>query len=252
MKAPTWLPSLVILPLAAALVTGCPGSTSGVNTSTTLTLKVLAVTAKENSRVVPKVHLDWNEVPGAAKYELNTTGSTKPLFSSSDTVFEDSTGIREGDSFSYFVRALDATNGLKTQSDTTTVKVLSHDIATPEKPQVGPVSAGRVSSLEPTISWGSVPSATGYYVKVYRIGDSSTLVFAGLTHDTSLQVGKLPLKSIEWPTDRFAQTGEKLQLTAGKDYRFEVVALKADTATLDKASAIDVSEKAVELGYVEP
>lgn len=251
MKAPSWA-RFAVTALAAGLVTACPLNQAGVNTTTTVILKALAVTGKEDSRVVPRVYLKWNEVPGAAKYELNTTGSNKPLVSSSGTSFEDSTGVREGDTFSYFVRALDPANGPKTQSDTLTVKILAHDVATPPVPTVGPEESGRVTSLEPTITWGAVPGATGYYVKVFQVGDSSTLVFAALTEFTSIQVGKLPLKSLEWPTQRFMQMGENTKLTAGKDYRVELVALKADTATLEKAVAVDVSDKAVARPFVEP
>lgn len=243
MKAPTWLPSLgLVLPLAAAVVTGCPGSTNGINTSTTLTLSVLAVTATDPDlgRVIPKVYLKWNEVPGAAKYELNTTTSTKPLQSSADTSFVDASGITEGQKISYFVRALDATNGPKTQSDTVAVTILGPSVGKPGELQITPATGDRITSATPTLSWGAAANATGYFVKVTDT-DTKSAIYAALTDQTSVQVGQLPFKAVTWPTSRFSQTGENQKLTLGKLYKFEVHALKGDSESLAAVKAVDVS-----------
>ncbi|MBM3274394.1 MAG: hypothetical protein FJZ00_04535 [Candidatus Sericytochromatia bacterium] len=239
---------LVIGSLAA--LAGCPSQT-GVNSGpTTLTLNALAITAKDPKvpdTWLPKVYLSWNEVPATSKYELNLTGSTVPLQSTSATSFTHTPndGVKEGRSYTYTVRALDANNQQKIASSAVTTEVLAHSIGAVPSVSVTPATGDKVTSTTPTISWSEVTGATGYWVKVVRIGDTETTVYAALVQGTSVKLGEWPLETVKWL--QFDQSGKDATLTGGKNYKVNVQALATKKTNLAEAREVDVADESTKL-----
>ena len=145
------------------------------------------------------------------------------------------------------MRALDATNGPKTTSETITVTVPEPLLGGAGSLQITPSTDDKVTSATPTLAWGQGAKATAYFVKVSDAVDPSVVVYAVLTDQTSVQLGQMPFKAIDWPASRFRQKGENAKLEAGKLYQFEVFALRGDSDSLSKVTAVDVATSSLYL-----
>ncbi|MBM3268823.1 MAG: hypothetical protein FJZ01_14380 [Candidatus Sericytochromatia bacterium] len=223
----------------ALMLAGCPAGQVSTGT-TALTLKALAVTAQDTScnEWIPAVYLSWNEVPGAAKYELNLQGTTTPL-SGCDKLACVHAKVNEGNSYTYTVRALDSAGAQKIASSPISLTVIKHSILAPAgAPAVTPSDGGLISSTTPTITWAEVTGASGYFVKV-SLSNTDTVVFSALTTSPTVDVGKIPDKTMTFP--QFDQKGDGVSLSGGKTYDFSVQALATTAKSLAEATAVDVS-----------
>lgn len=139
------------------------------------------------------VHLSWNRVSGATRY-LVVSSYGKSYSVSKDSTSLDLTGLRNGVSYSFCVRA---------QFQGAWSKALDSDwvSCTPSSTEAPVPSASRVSDNSVELAWSPVPGATAYAV-ASKTGDGYKTYTLACT-DTS-----------------FAIDG----LRAGKEYRFLVQA----------------------------
>ena len=229
------------------LLAACPSTPTPPLTST-LTLKALAVTAKDTTtgRTIPKIYLEWNVVAGATTYEVDTigTGGTSKLSTSGGTNYEDSAGITFGQKYSYLIRGLDASNTEKTRSETVEVTVLKETdvVDAPATLDVTPrdtkTSTLTATAAQPTLKWDKVIGATAYYVEIGTTG--GTTLFKAITADPSIKLGSLPLKTLKWPG--YLQVGENVSLASDVIYNYSVSAIRTDVPTLEAAKALSVTK----------